>query len=181
MRRNILLILIAVFILVGCATIPLSPGYIYKTTSDFDGATQWSMEPVIIPGGGGISLGLFHSTKMNPDKLILEVEIRGLQTIESCHWKVDGGLYHFSPINPRTEFGTEGEGTVYIHNVSIQTYWITKEFLEKILNAKEAIIRVDLENNTFLDGLFHKGGALTPKTAFKNYYMKVMENTEEKQ
>jgi hypothetical protein len=178
-------LLISLFIvsLIGCAGMPGTPGYISKNVSTFDGTTELSMEPAwVCEGWSGCALkfSLYKNTKMPKDDVILIVIVQGAELIsrgESLHFKIDGELVNIQAIDQLTDIeaksGYYGSG-MYIppSNWSSKRYYVKLSFIEKIVNANEVLVKVDLQNK-YVEGIFSSDAPTTARSPFKRFLEKM--------
>lgn len=164
--------------LYGCAT-PGMPGYISNSVSGFDHTRSISMEPAWVPNSM-IKLGLFWSSKINDNKLILIATIKGAHSIpskNSLHFNIDGNITSLSSIDTLTDIDTTRgiiHGYTYTPgaNWSSKRYLVEKEFINKLVNASHVVVKLDLQK-TYAEGVFSSDGPTTARPAFKEFIAKL--------
>lgn len=171
-----IMISILVLFLFGCAVIPMPgvPGYIYESTSKFDGTKQLSMDPAWIDGGA-FKMGLSNTTRMTRNEALLTIEVHGLHSFasgKSLHFNINGNFVSLASTGKTDYKTTEGHSSRYgyfpARNWSLQKYWVTVDFLKKIIDAESVVIRVDLERE-YVEGVFSKEGQTTARPAFRDF------------
>jgi hypothetical protein len=176
------------FALTGCAA--LTPGNINESQSTFDGSTQLVIEPPALVrssadtwSGTNMEMSLFWNSKMKPEKIILEVYVQGIESFaqgKSLHFNIDGEIVSFTSIDQLTDFQTESGffGPVGEYHPatthSSKRYLISTKFLERILNAKDVRIKLDL-SKTYIEGFFSSEDAGTAKPAFSKFYARMLQ------
>lgn len=171
-----------VLLLSGCMTMP---GDLIESKSEFDGATEISIMPAHLPAAGDklasfVSMGLSRRSTMPQDEIILEV-VSGIAESfapgESLHFRIDGEKVSLKSFDELTDFGvTSGfaGGGHYVppRSFSSKRYRIDRVFLERILSAKEVLVRLDLRKG-YLEGVFSKDGWTTARPAFREFFQRV--------
>lgn len=154
MRASIALL----FLFLGaCAA---GPWAIREYVSAFDGATETKIGPVYIDEDLGIYL--FRRSTAPEDHAVLTVFIAELRSFESdpaVRFKIDGEVVPLDSIDPltlyRTEPGYSGSG-IYLAPTqwSEKRYSVDRAFLRRILSARDVVVRVDLDNGRYVEGVF---------------------------
>jgi len=180
-----MLVLLLCLGLCGCATLP---GTIKESVSGFDKATEITMEPAWVGNGlTGFKLGLFRSSRMEPDKAILTAYAIGAYNFdygESLHFNVDGEIISFKSIDSLTKIEmVPGEyNSVYSsapYNLSSKRYEITKDFIKRLLDAKEVWGKISL-SQTYVEAKFSVSVPMGAKNGFKKFYAKAWGKGESK-
>ena len=181
-------VMLFLFALTGCAA--LTPGNIQESQSTFDGSTELVMEPPALVrssaatwSGTSMEMSLFWNSKMKPGQLVLEVYVEGIQSFaqaESLHFNINGAIVSFVSIDQLTGFETEsgffGPAGEYHSPTthSSKRYLISTEFLERIINARDVRIRLDL-SKIYVEGVFSRGDAGTVKPAFSKFHARMLQ------
>lgn len=176
-----IIIILSVTILTGCASLATLPGSMSENISDYDGTKEISIEPAWLYNSP-IKLGLFKNTKMKKDNIVLIAVVKGTHLVDSgeaLHIKIDGEFFNFASIDSMTDIETtEGfyGSSIYIppSNWSSKRYIITKAFLEKLINANEVWVKIDLDK-TYVEGRFSSNAFTTARPAFKKFNDKINE------
>lgn len=165
--------------LAGCATLP---GSISERVSGFDKTKEIKMEPAWVAtsfSDGSIKLGLYKTSKMDADKAILVVVVKGAVNFpprESLQFNIDGNIVTFESIDTMTNIETE-EGmynsVAYIPalNWSSKRYEVTKDLIEKLINSKEVWVKVSLSRE-YLESKFSVDVPMGARTSFRKFYNK---------
>jgi len=177
MKKNIIIWLLFL-ILTGCVSSSTIPGSISENISNYDGTKELSIEPAWLYDSS-IKLGLLKNTKMEKDDIVLIAVVKGTHLInsgESLHIRIDKKFFNFSSIDSMTDIKmTEGAYSgIYIppSNWSSKRYIITKAFLEKLINANDAWVKIEL-SKTYVEGRFSSDALTTARPAFKKFYEKI--------
>lgn len=182
MRSKLIFFLGMALILSGCMTMP---GDLIESKSEFDGATEISVIPAHLPAAGDkfasfVSMGLYRRSTMPQDEIILEV-VSGIAESfaqgESLHFRIDGEKVSLKSFDELTDFGvTSGfaGGGHYVppRSFSSKRYRIDRVFLERLLGAKQVLVRLDLRRG-YLEGEFSKDGPTTARPAFREFFKRV--------
>jgi hypothetical protein len=156
------LFLLALLVLTACSGLP---GGISVTYSKFDASRIVRLEPGWV-GEGNIKLGLYQSSKMTKDEVILTamaIWIFNIADKESLQFNIDGEFLVLTPIDSYTYFSlTEG-----YTSWSSRKYLINKLTIKRLLNAQRVIVRIVSDRNTFVEGNFSIND---PQTAYRGFY-----------
>lgn len=155
------------------------PGSIDKNISKFDGSVSYQMEPAWVRDSL-FKFGLYWDSKLPNDEIIMDVVIKGTDTIsndESLLFKIDGELISLTSIDATTDHninpGSAAPGFYFPPSTwSSKRYVINKDFLRRILEAKEVLVRVRL-SKSYIEGVFSKDGFTTARPSFKKFYEKI--------
>lgn len=164
--------LFLVIFLLGCAQMPGMPGHITKSVSDFDGSTQYEMDPAWVKQV--IKFGLYRNTKMDKDVIVLIAVVKGLEPIrsgESLHFNVDGNIIDLESIDNSTDFEYDNN-KYHSSHWSSKRYLINTEFMELILNAKRVIVKLDLDKK-YIEDEFSSDVPMNAKSAFKKFMINI--------
>ena len=182
--RGILLCLLS-FILVGCAALGM-PGAISERVSGFDNTTEISMEPAwLIGGSGAIKLGLYKTSKMNEYQVVLVAVVMGTYNFgnkDSLQFNIDGETLSLDSTDLLTNIETK-EGSynsaAYLpaYNESSKRYWVKKDFIKRLLDAKKVWVKVNLSSD-YVDGEFSKDSPGAARPAFRKFFEKVWGNKQ---
>lgn len=187
MFSRIMLVVVASlsFSLTACAAILGAPGHITEKQSTFDNSTQLSMEPAFVFrhadgfSGSDLQLSLFWRSTMQPGQLVLVAYVDGTHNFEqgqSLFFNIDGEIVGFESIDQLTDitFKPGIYDAIYIAgtNVSSKRYLISPSFLEKILNAKDVRVKLNM-SRTFVEGVFSDNTMSSAKRAFIEFQKKL--------
>jgi hypothetical protein len=200
MIRNVLLIASLIIFVLGCASMPSMPGNIQTSTSEFDGATEIYMYPTWVCkygtlAGCSFKFGLQKRSTMPEDQILLIVEVSetGALSEPSLLFNIDGEIVKFVSIDKLTDFSTHegiyipgtysyGISSPGLHipptNWSSKRYLIDKAFMERILNAERVAVRINL-GKSYVEGLFSQNKPTTARPAFRMFYKKVFEGSNQ--
>ncbi|MCP5326172.1 MAG: hypothetical protein H7A09_07575 [Oceanospirillaceae bacterium] len=175
-------------VIVGCSSMPGMPGYIEVTKSSFDGSTQMTMEPAFVYrkndgfSGSDLQLSLLWRSAMKTNEVVLIAQVSGAQSIargESLHFNIDGNIESLKSIDELTTINYEPAvySTVYIQgqNTSSKRYVVSKQFIDKILNASNVKVKLEL-SQSFVEGIFTDKSASSANGAFKEFVEKAKLN-----
>tara|TARA_B100000315_G_C14439865_1_gene524201 strand:+ start:376 stop:927 length:552 start_codon:yes stop_codon:yes gene_type:complete len=173
-----LVISIIVLNLYGCIT-PGVPGYISESVSNFDGSRQITIEPAWLYNSS-IKLGLFKNSEMPDSTIVLIAVVKGAYSFsegQSLHFKIDGKFESFSSIDNLTDMETSsgfyGSGIhIPASNWSSKRYLITKDFLNRLINADDVWVKIELRKE-FVEGPFSSDFPTTARPAFKDFYDRI--------
>lgn len=176
------------FLIAGCSSMPGMPGYIDVTKSSFDGSTQVSMEPAFVYrnndgfSGSDLKMSLLWRSSMNNDDVVLVAHVFGAESVasgESLHFNIDGQIESFKSIDRLTNIDYEPGvySTVYIpgQNISSKRYIVTKKFIDRILNASNVKVKLEL-SRSFVEGIFTDTTPSSSYGAFKEFIEKARLN-----
>tara|TARA_R110002072_G_C7708914_1_gene513844 strand:+ start:71 stop:655 length:585 start_codon:yes stop_codon:yes gene_type:complete len=177
-------VFLLVLLLAGCSSMPGMPGYIEVTKSSFDGSTQLSMEPAFVFrsndgfSGSDLQMSLLWRSAMNNNDVVLIAQVSGAKSIargDSLHFNIDGQIESLKSIDELTNINYEPGvySAVYIpgQNISSKRYVVTKEFIDKILNASDVKVKLDL-SQSFVEGIFTDTTTSSAYGAFKEFVKK---------
>lgn len=134
------------------------PGYITSSKSEFDNSSSSTLEPAYLyDGTSPFRLGLRWNSKLEKDEFLLVAEwgaAKNFAPKDTLDFNIDGHITSLKPINnnqygitfQKTLISTSGlmDVPVDMGNRTHKTYSISKDTLEKIINAKKVIVRVQL-------------------------------------
>ena len=173
-----------IFLLVGCSSMTGVPGYIEVTKSSFDDSTQLSMEPAFVFrnndgfSGSDLQMSLLWSSAMNKNDVVLIAQVSGAQSIargDSLHFNIDGKIESMRSLDEFTNINYEPGiySAVYIsgQNTSSKRYVVSKEFIDKILNASSVKVKLNL-SQLFVEGIFTDTTTSSAYSAFKEFVKK---------
>jgi len=168
-------------ILSGCMSVPGMPGYINESTSSFDGTTELSMQPAFVyrnnngMSGSSFKLGLFWRSDMPGDLLLLIAEVDGTHIFadgRSLEFNIDGRRTSLESVDSMNDIRYEpGAGQVRGDNVSSTRYAVDQEFIEDLLQAERATVRLNLRQ-TRMEGVFTDSTISSANVAFKSFMQK---------
>jgi hypothetical protein len=180
-----ILFIVPIISIFACATVPGMPGHVYEASSKVDNTREISMKPAWLCSSAldcNLKLALFKNSKMPEDKIVLIVVVRGAHNFskgESLRFNADGQIFSFSSVDELTDIKTNpGYSDVslgfYIppSNWSSKRYIVSKNFIQKIINAKEVWARVDL-SKTYVEGKFSVDTSTTARPAFREFYSRL--------
>ena len=171
------------------------PGFITSTKSDFDNKSMSSMEAAYLyDGSSSFRLGLRWSSGFKKDSILLVAEWLGAKNFEpkaTLDINIDGEIISLKPSDPR-QYGITSEKIVISSglmdvpvsqgNQTHKTYWVTRQTLERMINAKKVVVRVQLLNSYWeerfepsTDALptYNKYPYIWAKAAFKKFLNKI--------
>ena len=162
------------------------PGNIKENVSKFDNSTELTMEPAwvrdeskgIMDTTNAFKLGLFKSSKMQSDDVIMTVIIDGAHAFSqntSLQINIDGEITSLVSIDTLTEFEHIG----YINIESSKRYLVKKDLIKKMIDGKSVWIKISLLK-TYLEGNFSTDNMTSARPAFKKFYFKVWEEKKVK-
>ena len=156
------LFLLALLVLTACSGLP---GGVSISYSEFDKSRIVQLEPGWV-GEGDIKLGLYQSSKVTNNEVILTAMAYGIFNIadkESLQFNIDGEFLVLTPIDSYTYFSlTEG-----YTSWSSRKYLINKLTIKRLLNAQRVIVRIVSDRNTYVEGNFLVDD---PQTAYRGFY-----------
>lgn len=184
-KQRILLVMILLAIMSGCASIPGMPGYISEEQSSFDGSVQLSMEPALVYrgndgfSGSDLMLSLLWRSTMGKDDIVLEALVDGAQGFargETLHFNIDGEVVSFKSLEEHTnidfESGVYSTVNVSGGSVSSKRYLVSRRFITRILEASQVGVRLDLRRS-FVEGVFTDNTSSSAYNAFEAFMQKV--------
>lgn len=134
------------------------PGYITNATSEFDNSSRVSLEPAYLyDGTSPFRLGLRWNSKLDKDEFLLVAEWGGAKNFapkDTLDFNIDGKITSLKPLD-RNQYGIVSQKTVMssgglvdvpvdMGNQTHKTFMISKDILDKIINAKKVIVRAQL-------------------------------------
>jgi len=151
-------ITIAIMQFVGCAgqvreiMNACIPPSVSSNISTFDGTKEVHMRPQFVELGIGssrIKFALFKNSKMEKEEIVLTASVKGVKSLEALLFNVDGAITTFPSLDtfPEIDFGQT--------DWSSNRFIITKDFLNKIIEAKLVKVKVSL-GNEYVEGVFTK-------------------------
>jgi hypothetical protein len=175
-----ILVLLLCLGLVGCATLP---GSISERVSGFDKTKEIVMEPAWAGNSlsdGLIKLGLYKTSRMDPDKVILTAVVLGAHNFsaeESLQFNINGEFVSFESIDPMTNIELEPGvyNSVYSSpatNLSSKRYEVTKDFIKELIEAKDVWVRINLSQD-YVEAKFSVSVPMGARTSFRKFYSKV--------
>ncbi len=180
--RNILLVLMS-FLLAGCAALGIEnlPGTISERVSGFDNTKEITMEPAWITGGP-IKLNLYKTSKMAENEAILVVTVKGAYNFSnksSLQINIDGNIVTLESIDVLTDVSTDpgvynSVVSISAENWSSKRYEVTKDLVKKLIDAKEAWVKVNLFKD-YVEGNFSTDKPMMARPAFREFYKKAWE------
>lgn len=136
------------------------PGYISQNTSEFDGTSRVSMEPAYLGDASNmLRLGLEWNSSLPKDRFLLIAEWAEAENFSpdsAFKLNVDGDLIELSPLD-KGDYGViqdkvlQSNGPfelpMVLHNQTHKRFWISKNELSRIIEAKKVVVRVELLNS----------------------------------
>ena len=187
--KKIIIFLISLTALGGCASMPGMPGYIDMTESSFDGSVQLSMQPAFVYrdndgfSGSDLKMSLLWRSSMKDSDIVLIAQVTGAHSIargESLMFNVDGQIHSFKSIDEITNINYEPGvySTIYIpgQNISSKRYVMEKSFIKKITNATDVKVKLNL-SQSFVEGIFTD---TTPSSSYDAFiaFMKKLDEVD---
>lgn len=180
MFKIIYVYFLIVLLMAGCASLPGMPGYIEIKKSSFDGSTHVSMEPALVYrgsngfSGSDIKFSLLWSSSMS-DEVVLFAQVAGAKSIntgKSLFLDIDGEVVGLKTLdsltNIETKSGVAGAAYVPASNVSFKRYSVTKEFIQRLLDAKLVKVKLELSDG-YHEGIFTDTTTSSAFNAFKDF------------
>lgn len=154
----------------GCATLmPNMPGAVKETKSEYDGMKMLTLNP---GWAGDLKLGAYKTSKMNTDEVFLIVRNDSIKNFDFNHpnlfIKIDGDEKKLSPVSKKTDCDVSSSSDV-AH--CTQHYKVKITFLEKLLNAKDVKIKLNL-TDSFNTGNLDMDGVSTAKRGLNEFVVK---------
>lgn len=143
----------------GCSTMP---GGVSINKSSYDGATEIHM----LPGwaGSDLKLGVWRTSKMDPNTAILVVRIDLIQNFSTkmpnLFIKIDGVETKFSSKNKTTECHVSSASDT---GHCLQEYVVSMQLIENMVHAKEVKIKLHLSDSDYAEGNLDSSGPTTAK------------------
>lgn len=169
--------------IIGCTTLPneVKPGRVELTKSKFDNSTHIHMEPACLDSSIA-RLGLYRNSKMPENEIVLIVVVKGAHLFApkgSLKFIIDWNEVVFSSIDKLKEIEiSEGiyGSDIYISpvNWTSEHYLIDRSFLERILNANQVAVRIDLKSKYIL-GAFSKDAPTLARPGFRKFFQAISE------
>ncbi|MEW5745238.1 MAG: hypothetical protein AB1805_07380 [Nitrospirota bacterium] len=181
-------VLIITLAVLGCVSMP---GAIKTAQSEFDGATEITMEPAWICkeaslSGCAFKLGLQRRSTMPGDQIILIAMVQGVFYFSepSLLLNIDGEILKLVSIDSMTDISsTEG---VYLppayspkvilpgfylppSNWSVKQYLMDKALLQKMISAQKVAVRIN-SSKTYVEGTFSQDRPTTARPAFREFF-----------
>lgn len=169
----------------GCSSMPGMPGHISKTTSSYDGAVQYDMEPAFVYrssgsfSGADIKMALSWNSATKDDSVVLFVEMSKLISIDSgpsLVFKVDGKERSFSSSSKYTSYdykpGVYGAASVAGHHTSSKSFVVPIEFIRQIVAAKDVVVKIDTDAG-YYSGVFSNNAQSSAVNAFADFLEKI--------
>ena len=183
---KMIILVVAALIASGCAIGGL-PGETTQKVSEFDNAKEIHMQPAWV--ADRINLGFYRTSKMEPDKAVMIVEVASYGNVvtpvfaagKSLHFKIDGNIYSFesdgSSYKKEQRFS---EFTKSYYTLDTQEYATKRDFLKALMMGKRVVIKVDLVGNKYEEGVFPDGGGYggqyTVRPNLANFYKQAFGN-----
>ena len=172
--------LFAASIFAGCYTTPGYYGYIFENVSKVDNTRQITMKPFHV-GDSPIKLGMFKSSTMPKDMVLLVVQLEGAHNFDKgslLRFSVDATPYSFPPYQaPGLRKSRADDINVLVYDAtshwSTEKYAVTMDFLRTLYSARGVVIRVDL-GDEFYEGALFYDAAVSDRTNIKSFYDRVM-------
>lgn len=164
------LLLLSILILSGCMSIPSAESIATSMFnipssghSEFDGTKHIRMSNM---GCIDIRFELYQDTPKAEKGIVLlkagRNTITNIGNDSSLHFRLDDGVHNFSASSLLTEHESTQFKYGVTSNFSYKTYIVPEKFIRKIANSDTFIAKVNLLNNTYLEG---KCSTLTLKEA----------------
>jgi len=158
---------------------PGMPGYISVSESKFDGSKQITIEPAWLYDSP-IKLSLMKNTKMAEQSIILTVVVKGTHTFatgKSLHFNIDNEIVSFEAMDTFTDIETtpglyNSVASLPASNWSSKRYTVTKDFINRIINANDVWVKVEL-TKTFVEGKFSSDAPTIARKPFKSFMEKI--------
>ena len=172
-----------VSILMGCVSMDM-PGNISERVSGFDKTKEIVMEPAwLISDSSPVKLGLYKTSKMDTDKAVLTVVVKGAYNFsdkESLLINIDGNILTLEPIDLVTNLQLDSGvynsvASIPPANWSSKRYEITKDLIKRLIEGKEVWFKVNLSKD-YAEGRFSQDNPMSARPAFKDFYKKVWES-----
>jgi len=168
-------------VIIGCATShKVQPGTVEVIKSKVDNSTHIHMEPAWLENTP-IKLGLYRNSNMPENDIVLTVLVKGYHIFmwkESLKFNIDRNVEVFTSIDKlegaRTLEEIYGTDRYIFADQTSKLYLIDRSFLERIINANEVYVRVDLQLG-FKGGVFSKDGPTLARTGFKKFLITISE------
>jgi hypothetical protein len=171
---NYLVLLIA-FSLTGCASLMTSlPGTISISESKVEGTKEINLNPAWCKTdwATGIKLGLFKSSKMGQEEVILTAEVNGIQGIEthdSLTLNIDGQVTRLSAIDNMTKMEMQTSSSPALSSIRYAT---SMEFAKKIVDGKSVLVKLNFTDHTYREADCSKDEMMSVKRSFKEFLEK---------
>lgn len=175
-RLPFFVLLSAALLVAGCSGMPGSPGYISKSTSEFDGAQTMRMEPAWVDQGP-VKLALGWHSRMPDGKLFLVASVEGAHTFaggESLRFRIGDQFVGFQALDDGGGDIELSEGVSYpggylpAQNWTSNTYLVDRSFVERLVDAEESYVRVRLRDG-LAEGEFSTGMPTQARPAFRDF------------
>lgn len=175
------LIFVFALFFTGCASMPGMPGYTSKIESKFDNAVEYHMIPAWVPDSSGMKMGLFWSSRMPKDTYEIQAWVTPISIFSggAClQFKADGRMIALSPYDStESTFFQEGSYanglTIPSSTWSFRKFQITSTDLKTIINARETLVRLALQNGRYLEGELSKDVPGSVVSPFKDFVAKI--------
>lgn len=134
------------------------PGDVSSNYSEFDKATEVSLEPVWTFGDSGFRIGLFKSTRMAKEDVTFIAKYMDIENIADGHslkFSIDGDIVSLSVSDSSTNIQTE---TQYSPSSSSRSYSAKMALIERILSSNTTLAKL-----SFLNGTYVEGTVISPK------------------
>lgn len=131
-------------------------GEITKSESKVDQTIELYMYPVslfpIVGAYSNIGLGAFWKTNFQKGKIHLKLEVIGAETFKSITFRIDDKFEKFSPELANTIIKSDGPAAYVgayrpIANHSTVTFEVSREMVEKLINAKQVFVKAEFLNS----------------------------------
>jgi hypothetical protein len=155
-------------------------GQTTKTPSQFDGATEFRMDPAWACSMCQIKIGVYRTTRMAPKAAVMTVQLASTGFVanpefasgKSLFFMVDDKIYSFESkgsIDKKQSSSRDGKVTRQT-SVDTQEYDTTKDFLKTLINGKRVVVKVKLVGGEYLDGIFPDLGLATIRSGLADFY-----------
>ncbi|WP_155760034.1 hypothetical protein [Vibrio natriegens] len=162
--RSKIILVICTLITSGCTTgiqesydEPGMPGYLTKDTSEFNGKTEIRLEPAYLNDASSLfRLGLRWNSALPKDKFLLVAEwaeAKNFEPSSSLGLNIDGDIIYLNPVD-ESEYGVIDKVTrtfsttlaqsTFSYNRTLKQFWVSKNELSRMIEAKKVTVRVDL-------------------------------------
>ena len=117
---------------------------------------------------------------MAENEVVMIAVVKGAHNLaggESLHFNLDGQFFSMASVDSLTDFETtpgHASSVAYIppSNWSSKRYLVDMDFIEQLVNAERAIVKIDLTKE-YVEGVFSTDAPSTARPAFRKFLDKV--------
>ena len=151
----------ALILITACGTMP---GGVSKDVSNTDGTSTVSVEPGFL-SDGLIKVGVFRSSKMDPNQAVLKVMLKGMAIglNKSLKINIDGQTREFESLDIIAPLDAT------THQFFVKRYAVDMDYVRKMVEGKSVWIKVTTIDGKYMEGEFSKDNPSAARPGFRDF------------